>query len=131
MLGVNRILIRSGRVVLHTVVGGVLVVAGIVMLVTPGPGIVTIVLGLAVLAREFAWAERRQRELLDRIRDASTAARARIAARRAHHGGTPVDRAEPPRSGTGAPGDDTEQPGDDTGPPGDDLEPPERIRPAS
>ncbi len=35
------------------VVSLVLIVAGIVMLVTPGPGLVTIVAGLAVLGTEF------------------------------------------------------------------------------
>ena len=37
--------------------GGTLIIAGIVMLVLPGPGIAFIVLGLAVLATEFFWAE--------------------------------------------------------------------------
>jgi drug/metabolite transporter (DMT)-like permease len=40
------------------IVGGALIVAGAIMLVTPGPGIAMIVLGLVVLATEFAWAER-------------------------------------------------------------------------
>ena len=44
--------------------GFALVIAGIFMLVLPGPGIVTIILGLALLAREFRWARR----LLDRAR---------------------------------------------------------------
>jgi len=38
------------------VAGIVLVLAGIAMLVLPGPGLITIVLGLVVLATEFAWA---------------------------------------------------------------------------
>ena len=38
--------------------GLALVIAGIVMLVFPGPGWVTIFLGLAVLSSEFAWAHR-------------------------------------------------------------------------
>jgi uncharacterized protein (TIGR02611 family) len=83
---VHRILLRGGRVVLHTAVGGVLLVAGLVMLVTPGPGIVTVVLGLAVLAREYHWAHRLERHVLKRVRDASTAARARLAARRGARG---------------------------------------------
>ncbi len=38
-------------------VGGfALLAAGIAMLVLPGPGWVTIALGLAVLAKEYAWA---------------------------------------------------------------------------
>jgi hypothetical protein len=31
---------------------------GIVMLLTPGPGLLTIVAGLAVLSTEYAWARR-------------------------------------------------------------------------
>ena len=45
-------------------IGFVLLLAGLVMLVVPGPGLVTIVLGLALLATEFLWA----RQLLARIK---------------------------------------------------------------
>lgn len=45
------------------VLGFVVLTAGVVMLVTPGPGIPVLILGLAMLALEFAWAER----WLDRI----------------------------------------------------------------
>ena len=45
--------------------GLILLVAGIVMLAIPGPGLVTIGVALAILARDFVWAER----VLDRIRD--------------------------------------------------------------
>ena len=44
--------------VVVTVVGILVIVAGIVMLVAPGPGIVGIILGLAILATEWAFAER-------------------------------------------------------------------------
>jgi len=44
------------RWVLVATVGLSLVIAGIAMLVLPGPGIATIIAGLAVLATEFAWA---------------------------------------------------------------------------
>ncbi len=40
------------------VAGGLLLVGGVLMLVLPGPGLLTIVLGLALLATEFAWAKR-------------------------------------------------------------------------
>lgn len=40
------------------VLGFALVVAGIAMLVLPGPGWATIILGLIVLASEYAWARR-------------------------------------------------------------------------
>lgn len=45
------------RWVAAAIVGGTLIVVGIVLLVLPGPGLVLIALGLAVLASEFAWAE--------------------------------------------------------------------------
>lgn len=38
------------------VIGGTILLGGIIMLVTPGPGVLIIVLGLAILAVEFAWA---------------------------------------------------------------------------
>jgi uncharacterized protein (TIGR02611 family) len=41
-----------------TIVGGICLAAGIVMLVTPGPAFVLIPLGLLLLASEFKWAER-------------------------------------------------------------------------
>jgi uncharacterized protein (TIGR02611 family) len=44
------------RQVAVLVVGIVLVLAGLAMLVLPGPGLITILLGLVVLATEFAWA---------------------------------------------------------------------------
>ena len=47
------------------VIGFTLLLFGVVMLVTPGPGLVAIVLGLALLAAEFLWARR----LLDRIKE--------------------------------------------------------------
>ena len=40
------------------VVGGfILILAGMVMLVTPGPGVLTILGGLALIGQEFAWAQ--------------------------------------------------------------------------
>lgn len=38
--------------------GSILVVAGAAMLVLPGPGLLTIALGVTLLADEFAWARR-------------------------------------------------------------------------
>jgi uncharacterized protein (TIGR02611 family) len=39
------------------IVGSLITLAGVVMLVTPGPAFVLIPIGLAMLAMEFAWAE--------------------------------------------------------------------------
>jgi uncharacterized protein (TIGR02611 family) len=40
------------------VAGAIVLLAGLVMLVTPGPAFVLIPIGLAMLALEFVWAER-------------------------------------------------------------------------
>ena len=47
---------RSAKRIAVAVIGGLLVVVGIALLVLPGPGLVLVVAGLAVLASEFAWA---------------------------------------------------------------------------
>lgn len=47
---------RSAKRIAVAVIGGAFVVAGIVFLVLPGPGILVIALGFAILATEFAWA---------------------------------------------------------------------------
>lgn len=49
---------RYARRLVVALVGGTIVVAGLVMLVTPGPAMVLIPAGLAILAIEFAWARR-------------------------------------------------------------------------
>lgn len=41
-----------------TVVGVLIVLAGIALMPLPGPGILVVVVGLAVLATEYAWARR-------------------------------------------------------------------------
>ena len=46
------------RVATITLVGTVLVLAGIAMLVLPGPGLVVLFAGVAVLSTEFPWASR-------------------------------------------------------------------------
>ena len=53
-----RVILRNGKRIAVFVVGVVLVVGGLAMLVLPGPGILIVIAGLAVLATEFMWAER-------------------------------------------------------------------------
>ena len=65
-----RFIARGGKRVGVTVAGLVLVTLGVVMLITPGPGILVVVLGLAVLATEYAWAER----MLDKVKTRSRSA---------------------------------------------------------
>lgn len=47
---------RIARRIIVAVFGGTLILLGIIMLVTPGPGIPTIIAGLGVLSLEFYWA---------------------------------------------------------------------------
>ncbi len=63
---------RAFRKIAVTLVGGSLLVVGIVLLFLPGPGIAVILAGLAVLATEFAWAERRLRRIRAAARRAFT-----------------------------------------------------------
>jgi hypothetical protein len=53
---VLRFIGRSSRRIAVSVAGGVLVLGGLAMLVLPGPGLLVIVLGFAVLGTEYAWA---------------------------------------------------------------------------
>lgn len=57
---------RAKRLV-KIVVGFTALVLGVVMIVTPGPGVVVIGFGLALLAAEFVWARR----LLNRLKAGS------------------------------------------------------------
>ena len=57
------------------IIGGfALLVAGAAMVILPGPGWLTIVAGLAVLAGEFLWARR----ALDRLKQAAQTGREQI-----------------------------------------------------
>lgn len=51
--------------------GFLVVLAGLAMLVLPGPGLLVIALGLGILALEFAWAERLLERTVDRMEDAA------------------------------------------------------------
>jgi uncharacterized protein (TIGR02611 family) len=55
---VARFIGRSGKRIAVTVLGFAVLIAGAIMMVTPGPGVLVIVAGLAILATEWAWAER-------------------------------------------------------------------------
>lgn len=55
---VGRFICRNGKRIGVTIAGFVVVLAGAAMLVLPGPGIVVIIAGLAILATEYVWAQR-------------------------------------------------------------------------
>ncbi len=66
---------RQARRVVILILGSSVVLIGAVLLVLPGPGLLTIALGLALLALEFAWARR----WLKRLRDSAVTARHNVA----------------------------------------------------
>ncbi len=49
---------NTGRRVVVAVVGVTVLLIGVVMIVTPGPALIMIPVGLAILSVEFAWARR-------------------------------------------------------------------------
>jgi tellurite resistance protein TerC len=66
---------RWARRIAVAIVGGTVLAIGAALIVLPGPALVVIPLGLAILSAEFAWARywlrkvrRRSSELLDSIR---------------------------------------------------------------
>jgi uncharacterized protein (TIGR02611 family) len=56
--------VEQVRRVFLVIAGFTLLFVGVAMLVTPGPGMLVIFLGLGLLAAEFVWARR----LMDRIK---------------------------------------------------------------
>ncbi|HEX6330026.1 MAG TPA: PGPGW domain-containing protein [Actinomycetota bacterium] len=53
-----RFIARNGRRIAVSALGFVLVLGGLALLVLPGPGLLLIFAGLAVLASEYVWAQR-------------------------------------------------------------------------
>jgi uncharacterized protein (TIGR02611 family) len=74
-MSVVRFILRSGKRIAITVVGMVLLAGGAVMMVTPGPGLLLIIAGLAVLATEYAWARRALDKAKEKAKQGSSAMR--------------------------------------------------------
>jgi|GEM_PF-2191765 len=53
------------RKVIVFTVGGLFLIAGVIMLVTPGPALLLIPLGLMILGFEFKWAETAAQKLIE------------------------------------------------------------------
>ena len=80
MLAEVKDLVRLLRRIAVTVVGTVILAVGVVLLVTPGPGLVVIALALAVFAIEYQWARRNLAAVQARARSAALkAAASRVA----------------------------------------------------
>lgn len=68
--------LRRGRLyrIVFAVAGALVTLAGLAMVVLPGPALVVIPIGLAMLAMEFAWAERLLEKALEQAYSAQEAA---------------------------------------------------------
>lgn len=50
--------VQQAKRLIKVVIGFTVVIGGLIMLLTPGPGIVAIITGLAILGTEFLWARK-------------------------------------------------------------------------
>jgi uncharacterized protein (TIGR02611 family) len=73
-----RFIMQNGKRIGVTIVGGVLLLAGLVFLVLPGPGFVLILAGLAILATEYVWAQ----TVLNYAKDKANRAKDRVRRKR-------------------------------------------------
>ena len=67
--------------VLVFIVGIAVTLAGVAMIVLPGPAFIVLPLGLAILATEFVWADKLKQKVLGYFREAREKWRNRKAAR--------------------------------------------------
>jgi len=65
---------RNARRVVILLLGSSVLLVGVAMIILPGPAILVIPAGLAILATEFAWARDLLRRMKDKARDLSGAA---------------------------------------------------------
>ena len=80
---------RNGKRVAVTIAGFAVVLAGLAMLVLPGPGIVVILAGLAILATEYVWAQRLLRIAKEKANQAKDVILRKKAAEESGGEGTP------------------------------------------
>ena len=64
-----RELYKKVRRLVIAVLGFTVLLIGVAMIVTPGPSLLVIVLGLAILATEFIWARRLLNQIKGQIQD--------------------------------------------------------------
>ena len=67
---------RAGRRIVIGIVGTTVLIIGLILIVTPGPAIVVIPAGLAILSLEFAWARHWLKKLRETISRKSAESRA-------------------------------------------------------
>ena len=70
---------KTARRIVVIAVGSTVLLIGIVMIVVPGPAIIVIPVGLAILGIEFAWARSWLRHIRERISNTNASNRAKRA----------------------------------------------------
>ena len=65
--------LKQARRLVVAVVGGTILLAGVAMLMLPGPAFIVIPLGLAILATEFVWARWLLSQIKERARRVTSA----------------------------------------------------------
>ncbi len=77
--------VRNVKRILIIIAGSSLILIGIALLVLPGPGILTIVLGLSVLGSQFIWARRLMKKISDETDEIEEKVRHAIKRKCSHH----------------------------------------------
>jgi tellurite resistance protein TerC len=77
---------KVARRIVVAVVGVTVLLLGLVMIVTPGPAIVVIPVGLTILSIEFAWARNWLKRLRDTVTNRNSQARNRLAGKQRQTG---------------------------------------------
>jgi tellurite resistance protein TerC len=88
---------KAAKRIVIAIVGATVVLLGIVMIVTPGPALVVIPVGLAILSIEFAWARHWLRKMRETISNGLSNNRARRAEAYRNHITEPEKRKAPER----------------------------------
>jgi tellurite resistance protein TerC len=70
-----RLSYQKARRLAILMIGSTLLVGGAALLLLPGPGLLVIAIGLAILATEFVWARRWLKRLRDNLGEVSNEAR--------------------------------------------------------
>ncbi len=79
---------RNGKRVAVTIAGFAVMLAGVALLVLPGPGLLVIIAGLAILATEYVWAQRLLRIAKEKANQAKDAVFKKKEGDKTEEGGT-------------------------------------------
>jgi tellurite resistance protein TerC len=71
-------MLRAARRFAVLIIGSTVLLIGVIMIVTPGPAIVVIPAGLAILATEFVWAERMLKHIKDKAVEVTDRIRGKV-----------------------------------------------------